>query len=65
MCPMRRSGEPSTPRSLRMALASSTATMMAGDSISTIATVMWPPGASPALVKNCVAVTKVTALTDP
>ena len=39
--------------------------MMAGDSISTRATVRYPPAASPRAATNCDAVTKVTALTEP
>ena len=39
--------------------------MIAGDSINTMATVMWPPKARPAPSRYCMAVTKVTALTDP
>ena len=39
--------------------------MIAGDSISTRATVMYPPGSSPRAVTNCVAAMNVTALTDP
>ena len=49
----------------RMELASSTAMMMAGDSMRTRATAMWPPGASPCASRNWLAVTKVTALTEP
>ena len=49
----------------RTQVARSTAMMMAGDSIKTIATVMWPPASSPRDTRNCDAVTNVTALTDP
>ncbi len=52
-------------RACRSDVASSTAMMIAGDSISTIATVMWPPGVRPCDCRYCVAVTNVTALTDP
>ena len=49
----------------RMALTSSMATMMAGDSMRTRATAMWPPATSPCVSRNWLAVRKVTALTEP
>jgi hypothetical protein len=49
----------------RRVLASRTAMMMAGDSITTSATVMWPPTRKPLDSRNCIAATKLTALTEP
>ena len=53
------------PSRWRARLASSTAMTMAGDSIKAIAAAMWPPKARPWLPRYCVAVMKVTALTEP
>ena len=49
----------------RSALAISTAITMAGVSISTMATVIVPLGCRPCDSSTCIAVTKVTALTEP
>ena len=45
--------------------AMTTAMMMAGDSIRAIAAAMWPPWGMLWVSRNCTAVTKVTALTEP
>jgi len=49
----------------RSMFANATAIRTAGDSIATIATAMWPPNAMPLVSRYCIAVTNVTALTDP
>ena len=60
-----RSADPGVFMRDRTHVARSTAMMIAGDSINTSATVMCPPASSPRETRNCDAVTKVTALTDP
>jgi hypothetical protein len=50
---------------LRTQLASRIAMMMAGDPMSTMATVMWPPKSTSLRVRNCCAAMKVTALMEP